>query len=373
MSSTSEKSSTPKSFLATVVSVQNLVLFGIFWAVSALLFFLLFSIPLPDQELPPWYSYGTYIFELGAFLWASILCWRNWHNPQIVSGRNVWRGLALGMFFYLIGGMLFGWWELIWEQEPDVSPADMFYITSYIFLAWGMILAVVSRRLNLEWKQWLIVGTIAIGGIAFAVWVSLTPPTNIKSNNAKPVSEAVAVSSAPAAVNSKKAPNIKPQTGKTPALNTTSANKSKPTPATTPTTKTEAEEKTSASVPTWVKELEVLLSPLKAYVTLFYIVGDVLLLIIATTLLLAFWGGRFSQSWRMIAAATFSFYIADMWFKYAAVNIPEYQSGQLLEVFFVFSGVLFGIGAVLEHDLSTRSTRRTTGRRRGGHQVATDN
>ncbi len=371
MSSTSEKSSTPKSFLATVVSVQNLVLFGIFWAVSALLFFLLFSIPLPDQELPPWYSYGTYIFELGAFLWASILCWRNWHNPQIVSGRNVWRGLALGMFFYLIGGMLFGWWELFWEQEPDVSPADMFYITSYIFLAWGMILAVVSRRLNLEWKQWLIVGMIAIGGITFAVWVSITPPT-IKANNIVEPTESVAVAPAPSSANNTKAPPIKQQTGKKPT-NTSSTNKSKATPAVTPAAKAEVEKK-SVSVPNWVKDLEVLLSPLKTYVTLFYIVGDVLLLIIATTLLLAFWGGRFSQSWRMIAAATFSFYIADMWFKYAAVNIPEYQSGQLLEVFFVFSGVLFGIGAVLEHDLSTRSTRRTTGRRRGGgHQVATDN
>jgi hypothetical protein len=99
-------------------------------------------------------------------------------------------------------------------------------------------------------------------------------------------------------------------------------------------------------------------------------VGDVLLLIIASTLLLAFWGGRFSQSWRMIAAATFSLYIADMWFKYAGANIPDYQSGQLLEVFFVFSGVLFGIGAILEHDLSTRS-RRTPGRRR--NQAATEN
>lgn len=94
----------------------------------------------------------------------------------------------------------------------------------------------------------------------------------------------------------------------------------------------------------------------------FYVVSDVVLLIIATILLLAFWGGRVSQSWRMIAAAAFSLYIADMWFKYA--QGPNYQSGEILEVFWVFSGVLFGMGAVLEYDASLRRTRRTGGRKR---------
>jgi hypothetical protein len=88
----------------------------------------------------------------------------------------------------------------------------------------------------------------------------------------------------------------------------------------------------------------------------------VLLLVLATTLLLAFWGGRFSQSWRMIAAAAFSLYIADIWFKYATTILENYQSGGLPEVFWVFSGVLFGIGAALEYDLSVR--RPTSSRRR---------
>jgi hypothetical protein len=52
----------------------------------------------------------------------------------------------------------------------------------------------------------------------------------------------------------------------------------------------------------------------------------------------------FAQSWRMIAAAVFSLYIADMWLKYAENHIEKYQSGSLLEVFSVFSGVLFAMG-----------------------------
>jgi hypothetical protein len=79
-------------------------------------------------------------------------------------------------------------------------------------------------------------------------------------------------------------------------------------------------------------------------------------------LLMAFWGGRFSLSWRFIAAAAFCFYIADMWFGYATKYFENYQTGSLPEVTWIFSGCLFAIGAALEHSLSTRS-RRTTRRR----------
>jgi hypothetical protein len=113
---------------------------------------------------------------------------------------------------------------------------------------------------------------------------------------------------------------------------------------------------TEELMPTWMQTVE-------PFLTLFYIVSDVLLLMIATTLLLAFWGGRASLSWRMIAAAAFSLYIADMWFKYASRN-PQYESGDILEVFWVFGGVLFSMGAALEHDASLTRQRRTSGRKR---------
>jgi peptidoglycan/LPS O-acetylase OafA/YrhL len=91
--------------------------------------------------------------------------------------------------------------------------------------------------------------------------------------------------------------------------------------------------------PAWVIATEEFLAPFASVVLLFYLVGDISLVVMATTLLLAFWGGRFSLSWRFIAAAALCFYIAD------------------------FSACLFAIGAALEYDLSTRSRR--TSRRRG--------
>jgi hypothetical protein len=282
MSSSSNNSYLSKSLFTT----QNIVLAGIGWAVLALLYFLLFSAKIPGangvDSRADWYVIGTNIFEGLAYLGAGILCLRNWRSPQIVSSRNVWLAIAIGMLSYFLGGIFFGYTEIILKEEPDVSIGDVFFVLTYLSLGIGMILAVASRRINLEKLQWLIVLAIGAFGSLLASWISMQQATPSE--------------------------------------------------------------------------------PLVAILNWFYIVSDVLLLIIATILLLAFWGGRVAQSWRMIAAAAFSLYIADMWFKYA--QGPNYQSGEILEVFWVFSGVLFGIGAALEYDASLSRTRRERGRKR---------
>jgi len=270
----------------SIFTTGNIVIASMGWAVLALLYFLLFSAKIPAadgmESRAEWYVVGTNIFEAFAYLGACILCLRNWLSPQIVSGRNVWLSIGLGMLSYFIGGIVFGYTEIVLKEEPDVSLGDIFFVLTYLFLGAGMILAVASRRINLERWQWLIVSAIAVFGSLLAWWISMQQATPSE--------------------------------------------------------------------------------PLVAILNWFYVVSDVVLLIIATTLLLAFWGGRVSQSWRMIAAAAFSLYIADMWFKYA--QGPNYQSGEILEVFWVFSGVLFGMGAVLEYDASLRRSRRTSGRKR---------
>lgn len=345
-----DKSSSPQSLL----NGQNVVYAGIGWAVLALLFYLLFSISVPGEERPRWYSFGTYVFEEIAFIAAAVLCFRNWRSPQIASGRNVWLAIGLGMLSFFIGNLLFGWWEMFWHLDPAVSPADLFYIAFYLFLGWGMILAVLPRRLNLEAWQWGTVMAIALPGLALAVWLSWSSPAD--ATEVSPVSLRPAIAQITPGQSSKtliaqKAPAVKPT--------------SKPSAA-APKKPGDVQGNPTADKqppPEWVLSLEKTLDPLAKPLGLFYIICDVVLLIIATLLLLAFWGGRFAQSWRMIAAATFSFYIADMWFKYATDHLPDYQTGFLPEVFWTFSGVLFAIGAALEYDNSIRS-------RRGGRKRA---
>lgn len=353
------------------LSVQTIVLAEIAWAVAALLFFLLFSVTAPGEKRPFWYSAGTSFFESIAFLAAAFLCYRNWRSPQIVSGRNVWLCIGAGMFCYFIGNLLFSYWELSLGIEPDVSPGDFFFVLTYIFLIVGMILAVASRRLNLEIWQWGIVAVIAALGIILA-WAVSVPSGTVQSVLMQPVMAQTAPANKPAPkaqpankANSKAAPAVKAKPAPAPTAKATPATTEKPlpvAPASAGAAPVAAEE--NPNVPEWAKSLGEILKPLKPILGWFYVISDILLLIIATTLLLAFWGGRFAQSWRMIGAAAFSLYIADIWFKYATNRLPDYQSGGLLEVFWVFSGVLFGMGAALEYDLSSRSRSRT-GRRRG--------
>ncbi|NET60398.1 MAG: hypothetical protein F6K47_30915 [Symploca sp. SIO2E6] len=339
--------------LQSLLTSQNLVYAGIAWGVVSLLFFLLFSITVPGEESPLWYLIGTYVLELIPFLIGAILCFRNWRSPQIASGRNVWLGIGLGTSCWFVGGLLFGWWELYLNLEPDVSPADFFYIVFYLFVSWGMILAVIPRRLNLEIWQWVTVAAIAVAGIALAIWVFISTPGMAKEANIVPpsaIEQAIETTDSPQVAVEPKATLV--QASPTPSPTTAQPAVATPVP----------EESSEKEPPGWALSLDKTLQPLGTYVNLFYIVGDVFLLVIASTLLLAFWGGRFAQSWRMIAAAAFSLYISDMWFKYAEATSVEYESGGLLEVFFVFSGVLFAIGAVLEYDVSSRSRR--AGRRR---------
>ncbi|MGP1384113.1 MAG: hypothetical protein ACTS2F_11175 [Thainema sp.] len=338
------KSSDSKSAL----SVPQLVSAAIAWAVISLLFFLLFSVSGGDDR-PLWYTIATYIFEMVAFAGAAVLCFRNWRSSQIVSGRGVWLAIGLGMASYFLGSLIFGIWEVIWLQDPAVSLADIFYIATYIFLAWGMIQAVLPRRLSLELYQWLIVGVVVVLSVVLAVFLwfgagdeaaaQLRTPLGVREAVAQTTPEGTGEEAAPA-------PEIAPA--------------ETPDDAVQGTPETEAATEIDSPAPGWVIALDDALSPLEGIVGLLYIIGDVALLGAATTLLLAFWGGRFSQSWRMIAAAAFCLYIADMWFLYA-VEQPDYQSGSLPEVFWVFSGVLFAIGAALEYGVSTRSRR---GRRR---------
>ena len=331
-----DKASTTKP-----LSVQTIVLAATAWAVIALLFFLLFSIS-PAAERPEWYSIATYFLEEIAFLGAGFLCFRNWRSPAIVSGRTVWLAIGLGMFFYFIGNLFFAYWEVGLGISPDVSPGDFFFIPAYIFLGWGILRAVMSKRLDLTSLQWVILVGMAVAGIAIATVATqpLNPVDSLSPAASESASSSEQVAASPQLSALAEPPGI---SAAHPAASSAPAQPVK-------------------SAPEWAVQMEKGLAPFADVVSWLYIIGDVILVVMATTLLLAFWGGRFALSWRFIAFAAFSYYIADVWFNYATNNIPNYQTGALPEVFWIFSGCLIAIGAALEYDLSTR---RRPGRRRG--------
>ncbi len=344
------------------LSVQTVVLLAALWGVVSLIIFLLGS---PISPRPQWYGITTYALENLAFLGAALLCLRNWRSSQIVSGRAVWLLFAIGMLSYFAGNLILAWWELVWNLEPDVSPADLFYLLTYLVLGVGMLLAVVSKRLNLTALQYGIVATIAAVGIGVAYFASYSAPQDAAvwpqpalsrpTVSAEIVPAAIALEPSHSAGQVAQAPPQTPPPAAPAAPVTPDPAPDAPPP--TPESALEPVVEGDSSTPAWVNDLNEALAPFAGPVGLLYVAGDVFLLVMAATLLLAFWGGRFSLSWRFIAAAAFCFYIADVWFAYAISQIEGYETGELPEVFWIFSAVLFSIGAALEYSLSTRSRR----------------
>ncbi len=381
--------------LESILSVQNVILASIFWGLLALFVFLLGS---PIVPRPTWYKGITYILENTAFFAAMVLCFRNWQSSKIVSGRTVWLLFGLGMLCYFAANILLGWWETTFGFAPDVSPADFLYLLSYLFLGTGMLMTVLSKQLNLSAAQWAVIASIAIVGVVIAYFVSgyagsddaaaqLTDSSDeaiaLQRNSAQPVllagggaanapgwiaqattpapETAPPADPAPVPAEPAEAPASPPPAVENPEAATEATGES-PAPL-SPSEEQPVEEQpqgiadTSDNAPRWMLNINELLAPYADLVWIMYLVGDTFLVVMATTLLLAFWGGRFSMSWRFIAAAGLSLYIADMWYYYAIDNIENYATGGLPEIFWIFSGVLLCIGASLEYSLSTRSRR----------------
>jgi hypothetical protein len=272
------------------------------WAIAPVLLYFYLQLFQPsffEKEPPLWYLilFG-FVAEMGGFLAAGLLCLRNWRTQTIISGRSVWLCFGLGALSYFIGTFWFGYWELILERAPEITLGDIFYCSAYIFFIVGILLVIKSRRLLLDFWQWCVVIAVSLFAIGFAFYLS-TPP--------------------------------------------------------------ESEEESEASIekkaPAWAIATEEILVPYAQPILMFYTLSDVLLLILSTTLILSFWGGQFSRTWLTIALSSIALYVADVWFAYLSAY-TDFESGGLVDLFWMFAGVLLAIGAVLEYETSTRSRRR---------------
>jgi hypothetical protein len=249
------------------------------------------------------------------------------------------------MLLYFIGNLFFAYWELGLKREAAVSPGDLFYVLSYVFLMVSMGFAVFERRLNLELWQYGIIAAVGAIGVVMAVLLSAGSATAAAAQLNPFQTSPAMLSDRPKVIASSASP-----------LTQLAVNGAAPSAAPKIAPKVAAPE---ATAPAWVVAIETQLSPFEKLLSFLYLMADTVLLIIATTLFLAFSGGRFAQSWRVIAAGVFCLYIADAWFKFATARLPNYQSGGFFEVGWVLSAVLIGLGAALEYSASqVRTTRR---------------
>jgi hypothetical protein len=310
---------------------EYITYWGIVWSVLAAILHLNFSIIDFSSKQPTWFIVTTLGFEQIGLLGSGLLCWRNWRSEYIPSGRGVWLLFAIAMFAFFVGNLCFGAWELVWELDPAASLGNPFFGLFYLMLIGGVRLAMLDREVELAKHQWLLIASIATIGLTIGCWLTTMSASAELPTTVSPIVSVQTTLPAPTAQTSIA---LKPLS---------------PVPSSAETRSTER--------PNWVMEIDRWMQPLIGTFNLFYVLCDTILLIFAAMLFLGFWGGHLGLPWRTTAQAVLCFYIADTWFAYANNRVQGYQSGSIMEVFWVFGIVQFGIAAALEFDNSIRARR----------------
>jgi hypothetical protein len=317
----------------TWITGEIVTYWGIIWAVIALVLYLNFSVVDASNTHPVWFILTTTGLEEIGLLISGWLCWRNWRSEYIVGGRAVWLLFAIAIFAFFVGNLWFSLWELWWGLDPAASAGNPFFVLFYLILIAGMRLAILDRDVQLARQQWVIVLGVAAVGLTMGCWLT---SLSVRATTEPPALVSMA---AQAGSSGETMPGVSAPPIATPAR----IGKSSVTATQAP--------------PEWVLAIDRSMQPLVTTFNLFYVLCDLVLLTFAVILLLGFWGGQLGLPWRMTAQAVLCFYIADTWFAYAHDRVQGYESGFIMEVFWVFGIVQFGIAAALEFDNSIRARR----------------
>lgn len=291
---------------------KNIVIWAITLSSLSLLSSLFFSGSM-QVERAVWYRVFSYVTEDIALIGSSLLCFRNGLSKRMPSGREVWLLIGVALGFYLIGNLFFSLCELLWYVDPVGSLSDIFFVLFYILLMLGMGIAIANKQIKLRIYQWSIIAGITTYVAVMAMWIATPPPT---STQAAPLTVISTVKSSPSQV------FLVDQLAKIPDPNP----------------------------PAWVKSVNAVVKPHEQLLNQFYLLADVVLFGLAIAMILAFWGRRLSNAWQVNAQAIICFYIADMWIAYAANHLSGYQSGFIIEIFWMFGIVQFGVAAGLEFE-----------------------
>jgi hypothetical protein len=307
---------------------ESVIYWGIIWATIAAVLYLNFSVVNPNTARPIWFIVATTGLEEIGLIIAGWLCLRNYLSEYIAGSRVVWLLFAIAMFAFFVGNLWFCLWELVWKLDPAASAGNPVFVLFYLILIAGMRLAILDRDVQLARQQWVVVTCVAAGGLIIGCWLTTLSARAVMAQPPMPIirMDRAASSSSIAVIT---APKITP--------------KAVPIALERP--------------PEWVLAIDRSMQPLITTFNLFYVLCDLVLLIFAAILFLGFWGGQLGLPWRMTAQAVLCFYIADTWFAYANHQVQGYESGSIMEVFWIFGIVQFGIAAALEFDNSIRARR----------------
>ncbi|MFK8182777.1 MAG: hypothetical protein AB8B99_05335 [Phormidesmis sp.] len=287
------------------------------WALCSVLIFTVLAF-LPSAVQDSGLMMSRTLLKIGAFAIATALCWRNAKEASIVSGQVVWQAIAVGLGFYALGDIVTLLWQLLWGLSSTAALSNVFHGISYVFLAIGLVNAILPRQTSLSLPQTLGIATIGILGIVLASWITFHAP-KVSNQVSNPINTS---------------PNSSVITADT------------PTPS-------------HQAAPPLIKTIDNRLQPIAQNMGLLYIAGDCMLIVMAAALLVAFWGGTYSEAWKLISLAGLCLYVADMFMVYHQGQ-GSHTPGAFWEIFWILSALFFGLGASVEHGVSAQMKQKRT-------------
>jgi hypothetical protein len=280
--------------LENLLSKKNIQIWSSSLAIGTVLIYTLFGGLSSNTEHPVWYRIAlTAGIQNTALLVSALLCLRNGLHQRMPAGNKAWLILSIATLSYLFGNIFFSAWETLWGLNPAGCLGDPFFVLFYLLVPISMLLTIVKNKMRLEAYQWaFLVAAASLASLIVVVVTILIPTIQ--------VAETI---------------------------------------------------KTTTSAPEWVLAIDRVMKPYANNLNYFYVWSDVFLFTIAVAIVMGFWGMKLNRAWIINSFAVTCYYISDIWLAYASNHIENYQSGFILEIFWIFGALLFGLAAVTEFDI----------------------
>jgi hypothetical protein len=271
---------------------NKVMAWGTVFLIVTFLIYLMFGVVDVGLVRPTWFKFSTHIFSAVALLSTIALCWRNSRQANIPSGKRVWRLFTWAAISILGGQFCEAIWEFSFGLHVGGSPADLFFVAFYGLTIGGLGLVISHQNLSLNRHRVLVVAMVAVMACGIAIHLLNGATTAIPTQ----------------------------------------------------------------TVPSWLATISRYLQPLTEVFGLFYLLADVVLIVMASILFLGFWGGRMGTTWQVIAFGLACVYLADVRFAYLT-KIGAYERGDLMEFFWLVGFIQFSIAAALEWENAYRVQR----------------
>jgi hypothetical protein len=265
---------------------------GTVFLVVVLLIYLMFGLVEVGTVRPAWFKLSTHFFSMIALIGTISLCWRNSSQSHIPSGRKVWKIFSWAAIAILVSEVLGAAWKFYVGASSGISPADLCNVAFYILTIWGLTLVVKQQKIALKPPQMIIIGMVAVAAAVIALQIIIG--TTLSVGNSSSVA--------------------------------------------------------------WVNSMSQMLQPLVDSLGLFYLLSDIVLIVMAAVMFLGFWGGRMGTTWQVMAQGLVCVYLADVRFAFLS-KAGAYESGDLLEIFWIAGFVQISIAAALEWENAHRIQR----------------